>query len=457
MEVNRCFDYRESARNLTPAYKKMMMTHEYCRSLYLVMLMDLPLEWVGEFWSQHPLTMPEGTLSGTDLLRFLWKNGRQVPVFWDCEIANAVEPFFVAKDKLDINFTQRMLYRNNSGTYVPGKKILNWFYPLMSTAFNVVDARDMVFKLITVFAEKVWRGHLHRRIKRVEEKGWVNSFLAYIPDRTYQNLVEFNFDYLAGEQTKSSPKILGLEPFEEIDYYADIRPVHRVLWTGEVEIRGSLIFIDGEEYGRKATFYEFLRAHDLDVSEYNAPDAEIFLISKDYRCPLRKRTVVYSGCAYGAPLYIMRVRHEKKRIKEKNLLGPLVADTAVEDDFSETELEKKHLELLARLEAKADFTYHVADQAISLNGKHFLKNVPAKILKHIVLAYSRDGKREFEYRDFKREFEISFGQKNSNFEIRLLRLMDKLEKENTGLKIERTERGSFTLHAKAKVSFQEKP
>jgi hypothetical protein len=36
-----------------------------------------------------------------------------------------------------------MMYRVNGSTYVPGKRILSWFYPLMGAAYNIFDARDM--------------------------------------------------------------------------------------------------------------------------------------------------------------------------------------------------------------------------------------------------------------------------------------------------------------------------
>jgi hypothetical protein len=66
------------------------------------------------------------------------------------------------------------------------------------------------------------------------------------------------------------------------------------------------------------------------------------------------------------------------------------------------------------------------DESIVLNGEHLTKGVPAKILRSVLAAYTREGRTVFEYRDFKRDFDISLGQKNSNFEIRFYRLMEKL-------------------------------
>jgi hypothetical protein len=67
----------------------------------------------------------------------------------------------------------------------------------------------------------------------------------------------------------------------------------------------------------------------------------------------------------------------------------------------------------------------------------------------------REGRTVFEYRDFKRDFEISLGQKNANFEIRFYRLMEKLAGKDCGVRIEKGERGRFTLAAGCKVILEE--
>jgi hypothetical protein len=449
-------DYRATARELSEGYKKVMMTHEYCRSMYLVMLNDFPLEWIAEFWNAHPLVLPGRKLEGPALLRFLWDRKGQVPVHWDCEVANAVEPFVVSKDLVGFDFTKRMLYRNNSGSYIPGRKILSWFYPVMSTAFSVLDGRDMVFKLCTVYSERIWQGHLHRRVKRVELGGWIESWMAYIPDRTFRDRIEFNFDYLAGDQIQSAPKVFRLPAFEEISYMADLRTPERVLWTGCAEMRGDALYIDGERYGHATTFHGFTASNGLDLGEFSPPDGEVILMEKEYRCPERRRAVLHAGCAYGAPLYLTRIRHRKTPDKASNLLGDLIADSELEEeDLFESELRKRHLELVGRMEAKAVFAYDAGTQSMSLNGKHFLKNVPAVILQRILIAYTTGGKHEFEYREFKNDFEISLGQKNANFEIRFYRLLEKLERAGAGLSIRRLERGRFAIKADVRIEYRE--
>jgi hypothetical protein len=76
-------------------------------------------------------------------------------------------------------------------------------------------------------------------------------------------------------------------------------------------------------------------------------------------------------------------------------------------------------------------------------------------MKSLLEAYARTGKQEFEYRDFKRDFEISLGQKNPNFEVRFYRLVEKLRVESQGVRIEKTGRGRFRFSVDGEFGYRE--
>ena len=176
---------------------------------------------------------------------------------------------------------------------------------------------------------------------------------------------------------------------------------------------------------------------------------------EDIHCPVRMRRVIYKGCAYEAPAYITVIKHRKSTPDERKLLKHMLRDTMEEDELFPPEVVRRHEELIRSLEKKTVFTYHPEDESIALNGEYFTKGVPAKILRSILAAYLREGRTVFEYRDFKRDFEISLGQKNSNFEIRFYRLMDKLSGKDCGVRIEKGDRGRFALTVGCKVVLEE--
>ena len=90
---------------------------------------------------------------------------------------------------------------------------------------------------------------------------------------------------------------------------------------------------------------------------------------------------------------------------------------------------------------------------MTLNGQYFTKNIPAKILKYLLESYQREGKSEFEYRELKRMFEISQGQKNANFEVRFYRLVEKLKEDSPSISVDKTGRGKFTLVVSGVLEF----
>jgi hypothetical protein len=128
-----------------------------------------------------------------------------------------------------------------------------------------------------------------------------------------------------------------------------------------------------------------------------------------------------------------------------------------EDELFSHDVIRRHEELMNRLEKKLKFEYFPHDESITLDGEHFIKGTPAKILKIILQAVVKDGRREFEYREFKRDFEISLGQKNSNFEVRFYRLIEKMEEKCPDVRIIKSERGRFSIEAACPIGWVDHP
>jgi len=76
--------------------------------------------------------------------------------------------------------------------------------------------------------------------------------------------------------------------------------------------------------------------------------------------------------------------------------------------------------------AELPFEFHSADESISCNHRYLTKGVPALILKQILTAYIAEGRRYFEYREFKRDRSLFPTPKATNFEVRFRRLISLL-------------------------------
>lgn len=424
--------------------------HDFWRSSYATMLSDWRAQDIQDFFADKPLTVGGKVYFGADLLNLFWSTNGTISTIWNYSSVNALEPFMIERGYDPFLFMRKMLHRNNRATYMPGKVILGWFYPLMDRIFNRYDPREMAFNLIAVFTEAYLPHHLHRRIKKVVSEGWTDSYLMYASDKSFRTTFDLNFDHIAGEQIKAAPRIINLPEFEDITYVCDCRRPEDVLWAGAFERREEGLFQDGRLIARYDRFQAFADRLDFDLKSYRIPDRDILVAEEDIACSRRGRTVFYRGCAYQAPAYVSRVRHRKIPGKERKLIHHLVLDTLDEGALFGPELEARHRALVASLEKRLKFTYRPGEESMDLDGVHLIKGIPAKILRHILLAF-RQGKTEFEYREFKRDFEISLGQKNANFEVRFYRLVEKLAEKCPAFRIEKVERGRFVVRAACPV------
>lgn len=403
-----------------------------------------------------PLTIGGIPIRGRELYRLLWRKKSSIPCWWDIATDNILERFLIGKG-LDVeSFLRRMLWLNNQSSHMPGRVILTWFYPKLESWFSSLDARDVGIRLITRFNESWIPNLLHRRVSRSEADGQVVSVMAFILDPTFREFLDWDLELIGKPQVISAPLMLGLPPFEGFAMLADARPPERVVWrTDDAPIRrDGLVHIGGRAVGREVSFLEFCRTEDIDLAKFAPPDVTVAEMLEDYSCPIRKRIVLHKGCVYGAPLFLHTLTHRKLTTQSKIVLAPLVSDLEREEVDDEDELESKHLALLESIHEKAVFRFHLADDSMDLNGQPLVKGISAKLLRRILSSHLETSRRNFTYREFKRDFEITLGQKNANFEVRFYRLAEKLKERTGTVALVRTGRGSFRLETDGSVTLE---
>ncbi len=281
--------------------------------------------------------------------------------------------------------------------------------------------------------------------------------MIFLFDPSFTEILDWDFDLIGGPQLLGAPTILGLPPLESYGMIADTRPPERIVWIPEhAPVRqGGILRIQGMPVGRETGFLEFCKRMGLDLERYRQPDLPVVVMERDYRCPRRNRVVLHAGCAYGGPLFIHTLLHRKGVGAAKGSLDHLVSDLVREDREEKDELAEKHRTLLASLETRAAFVYHGKDESISLNGEHLVKGISAKVLRQILSTHRAEGRAQFSYREFKREEEISLGQKNANFEVRFYRLSEKLREKTGVVNFVKTGRGTFRMDLDGEVVFTE--
>lgn len=446
-------------KKLTFGITPTLVRHDYKRAVYRAFLAEFPPDAIRKYFEKVPLLIDGKEVSGKPLFELLWKKKAHVPVTWEVASDHYLEEFLVSQGLDPREMMPKILRVSGGSTPIPGKVILSWFYPKVEALFNKLDTRDMCFGLITLVTENWLPGRIHRRIRRMEKGEWVHNTLIFIEDDTHRTYLDWDYEFIAGPQVMEAPAKLGLPPFERFGMLADTRPPERVIWEAEdtPTWTGNRLSIRGEVVGEATTFSAYCKYQGIDVERFNPPETEVVVMSRDYFCPRRKRVVLHQGCAYGAPFFISWTEHRKLAALKEGVLTTLISDIDREEREDEADiLEARHMALIDTLGRSATFVFHPADESMSLNGRHFVKGIPAKILRSVLQAHLQDGRTEFEYRDFKRDFEISLGQKNSNFEVRFYRLMEKLaEQDDACLTLEKTGRGCFSLQVRGSVKLQD--
>jgi hypothetical protein len=434
-----------------------LIRHDFKRACYRAMLSEFSIEEVKEFFSLVPLIIDGIEYKGSELYELLWKANAKIPRAYGIATDNELEAFFLSKGRRVPEMLDKILWLNNKSSVMPGRVLLTWIYPKLEYLFNSLDIRDVVFNMISIHNENWLPQVIHRRIKKWEEGEWVKSLLVFMEDKSFEKYDDWDFELIGGPQILAAPAALGLPRFERFSLLSDCRPPERIIWEPRDYpwMVGEELRIRGECFGKRISFFDFCRARDVDVGNFHPPDLPVIEITQDYFCEKRDRVVLHKGCAYGAPMFLHLVEHRKPRFRERIVLDNIFGDLSREDELQNDELEGKHRALLQSFSENTVIEYRPSDESLTLNGGHFMRGVSAKIFRFLAKAYADNGKSEFEYREMKRLFEITMGQKNSNFEVRFNRLKENLEEKCRNVKIEKTGRGKFRLIVKGDLHYRE--
>jgi hypothetical protein len=439
-------------------FNEFLIRHDYKRACYRAMLSEFEPTEIAEYFDKVPLVIEGRTIKGPELYQLLWSDKGKITTLWCSSTDNLLERFLLDKGRDPEKFMTKLLWLNNQSTHIPGRVLLTWFYPKLESLFDSIDTRDMVFSLFTLFTETWVPGTKQRRVKRWEEGEWIKSIQVFFQDCNFSDRLIWDYEYIAGPQILNAPVMFGLPRFEGFGMIADSRDAGSLLWEADADPRleHGIFRIRGEAWGREGSFHAFCTQREIDLSKFDPPDTPVVVMDRDYHCPIRKRIVLHAGAAYGAPLYLNWISHRKLAIQpEGGIFETLIRDIEREEDMQKDALEARHQAMLRFAAGKAAFVYRAADESIDLNGRHFTKGIPAKILKYLLETHRKEGKAEFEYRELKRRFDISLGQKNANFEVRLARLTEKLRAECPTVSLEKTGRGKFALAVNGLLEYLE--
>ena len=451
-----------------PSFKtdSIAIKNDYVKFLYASMLLEFSESEVRQFWDKHSYPYAGDPPDLSVLYGWLWQEDAFSSLDYMIRVADSLETFLLSRGLSTPVFIRNATSKLNKGLLIPAKTMFKWSSPFLELFFSTDDLRYLILQLVPYYTSILIPGIHHGLIQHTSDEKtgkavatiMLSQALEYLQNRSEGDITPlppFDCELWAAVFIQTMPLCMRLKPYEKLFILADLRPVHSIVPNADY-LNGSH-FIDGKKYGIEKKFNEICQEKKLadDLTGMNIPNLTVTEIIDDYFCPERKRIVLHKGCVYGAPVCLYRFEYLKATKKPKEFLSEIIDESVEKTNSSWLRVKARHDLLLKNIEPEIHCTYHIRDESISVNGKHLMKSVPAKILRYIITQYLNAGKTEFEYREFINNSEIILNTLSPNMAVRINRLSQVLETNFPFVKIIRTERGKFTVTVSCMLSYSE--
>jgi hypothetical protein len=436
----------------TPDLQKCGVRYDLLHILYAAMLLNFSPEQIRRFWNKNPLP---GYDHSNELSMFtdLWQGHGWYPSDYVFQVLDSLESFLVENDKTILNFIHNSFHRINRGLLIPPRDWLIWSKPFLEALFIEPDVRYLILTILNHYTSMIKPGIQYKVVKHTTENEINRTVMLATSSQVYFNLPIFDCEIWSAYLIKGVPASLNCPIYENHFMLADRRNISDILKN--VTYDDSCVFFDNKKLATKILFNSFCDQCGIAIDGVMFPDISVWIALEDIYCPDRNRTVIHKGCAYGTPVYLFGYNYKSHSIVPGEFLGPLIDDIALFNDHLWAEIKDLHTNLISQLTSKASFVYDKKHDTIQLNGIYIIKNVPAKILRKILIIYTQTGRTEFQHAEFVKDEFIIENPFNPNFVVRLQRLMQTLIQCNKEIIIKKIDKGRFVLSTSCKIEFQE--
>jgi len=376
-------------------------------------------------------------------------------------IANNVVAWLYERGENPDDFIERIVKRCSDFEAIPSRCVLRTYLPFISSFYSCKDVRELCLEIIPKRYPFLKQAGVLRNEVVAENREMLFTYRFDTPTALVSNPMRWIIGMF-----RVGPLLLGTPTYEHMNFLASqtsfIEAIENRL---PAEMRDGDVYVNGEIVGKSTHFSECVKK--CNIKWENEAELEIgcVLATKDVVDPKTKTVLIKEGCFYGAPANILDVKF-KANISNVEPFIKLM-NSVVKQEFEAWQpIQKAQEQLLDAMNDSVTVVYYKSDDSISVNSKHLMRNVPARILRNLLREYTATGREEYENREFKRDSAICMDPLRPNFESRLNRVIahingtdDKDGKESEGVKkyfeIERHRRGGFRFVPKCKIIFRE--
>ncbi len=376
-------------------------------------------------------------------------------------IMNNVVNWLYERGENPDTFVQNIIDRCASFEAVPARSVLRSYLPYVSQFYATEDVRQLCLDIIPKRYPLLTNSKFLRRdmVDGNRKEYFTYRFdspglLITNPMRWFNGLVQLG------------PIFLNTPRYELIEYKASQTSFAEALEnraTAEVRDDGC-VYVNGRQVGKYMTFGDCLDEYGLDWEFDAERKMACIRATEDVVDEKVGAVLIHKGCYYGAPASVVYFDY-KANVVAPEPFNKLMSAVVKQEFDSWEPIQKAQEQLLEAMNDSVTVIYYKSDDSISVNSKHLMRNVPARILRNLLREYSATGREEFENREFKRDSSICMDPLRPNFESRLNRVIahingsDDPEHPSEGVKkyfeIERHRRGGFRFVPKCKIIFHE--
>jgi len=376
-------------------------------------------------------------------------------------VMNAVVSWLYERGESPDAFVQRIIDRCAAFEAVPARSVLRSYLPYISQFYAAEDVRqlclDIIPKRYPVLNDSKF---LKRELVDGSRKEYMSfrfdtpGVLVTNPMRWFVGLVQLG------------PILLDTAPYEKIEFKASQTSFIEALenQANAEKLDDGFVYVGGRKVGEYKTFGDCLAENGL---SWEVEAEKKMACIKAIEDVVDKRTgavLIHKGCYYGAPASLVYFDY-KANVVAPEPFNKLMSAVVKQEFDAWAPIQKAQEQLLELMNDSVTIIYHKSDDSISVNSKHLMRNVPARILRNLLREYTATGREEYENREFKRDPAICMDPLRPNFESRLNRVVahingsDDPNKPSEGVKkyfeIERHRRGGFRFVPKCKIIFKE--
>lgn len=358
-------------------------------------------------------------------------------------------------------FVDRIVKRCADFEMVPARSVLRSYLPFISQFYQAEDVRALCLQTIPKRYPFLTKASLLKDVTEGNTRSMYCAFRFETPNALVSNPMR----WLLG-MFKVGPLLLDTPAYEQMDYLATQTSFIEALENRySAEMRDGSIYIGDKLVGKTSTFGDCLKQHGFTWDSDVEKAVGCVLALEDINDEKTGATLIRKGCYYGAPSNILDVKFTPN-IRTQEPFYKLMSSVVKQEFASWQPIQKAQEQLLEAMNDSVTIIYYQSDDSISVNSKHLMRNVPARILRNLLREYTATGREEYENREFKRDPAICMDPLRPNFESRLNRVIahingtdDKDGRVTEGVKkyfeIERHRRGGFRFVPKCKIIFRE--